>query len=296
MQQKTGVINKAISGFYYVACDNEIVECKARGVFRNKNTTPLVGDKVSIEIDDNNKGVVTKVFERKNDFVRPPIANIDKLFIVASVVDPVPNLLVIDKLITICEYKNVEPIIVVTKKDLNDTTFLNEIYKSSGFKVVTLSNLEDIDFSEVKEHLKDSISVFVGNTGVGKSSLLNNVYPELQLETAHTSKKLGRGRHTTRHVELFYIDEINGYVADTPGFGSMDIAKYEIIMKDKLQYCFREFEPYLDKCKFTGCSHTVEKGCAVLAALKENKIRKERFDSYVELYNQAKQIKEWELK
>ncbi len=296
MQQKTGVINKAISGFYYVACETEVYECRARGVFRNDKTTPLVGDKVLFELDDDNRGVVTEVLERKNEFTRPPIANIDKLFIITSILEPAPSLIVIDKLITICEYKDIEPIIVVTKTDLKDACELKQIYETSGFKVITLSNLQNDNFEEVRNCLKDSISAFAGNTGVGKSSLINNIYPILDLETAHISKKLGRGRHTTRHVELYYIKELNGYVADTPGFGSMDMAKYEIIMKDKLQYCFREFAPYLNKCKFTGCSHTVEKGCAVLKALHEGTICKERFNSYVELYNDAKQIKEWEQK
>ena len=296
LQQKTGVINKAISGFYYVACDTEVYECKARGIFRNENTTPLVGDKVNFDLEDNNKGIVTEVLQRKNEFRRPPIANIDKLFIVTSIVEPAPSLIVIDKLITICEYKDIEPIIVITKTDLKDATELKKIYEASGFKVVTLSNLESNNFDQVKEHLRDSISAFAGNTGVGKSSLINNIYPKLALETAHISKKLGRGRHTTRHVELYYIKELNGYVADTPGFGSMDMAKYEIIMKDKLQYCFREFAPYLNQCKFTGCSHTVEKGCAILDALRDGKIIQQRFNSYVELYNDAKQIKEWEQK
>lgn len=296
LQQKTGVINKAISGFYYVACDMDVYECKARGIFRNDNTTPLVGDKVVFEIDDDNRGIVTEVLKRKNEFTRPPIANIDKLFIVTSILEPAPSLIVIDKLITICEYKDIVPIIVITKTDLKDASELKKIYEGAGFQVITLSNLENDTFDEVKNYLRDSISAFAGNTGVGKSSLINNIYPTLELETAHISKKLGRGRHTTRHVELYYIKELNGYVADTPGFGSMDMAKYEIIMKDKLQYCFREFEPYLNRCKFTGCSHTVEKGCAVLEALNHGKIAKERFDSYVELYNDAKQIKEWEQK
>lgn len=296
MQQKTGVINKAISGFYYVSSDGQLYECKARGIFRNENTTPLVGDRVNFEIDSDNRGIVNEVLERKNEFTRPPIANIDKLFIVTSILEPAPSLIVIDKLITICEYKDIEPIIVITKTDLKDGESLKQIYERSGFSVITLSNLEAGSFDGVKDYLRDSISAFAGNTGVGKSSLINNICPMLALETAHISKKLGRGRHTTRHVELYYIKELNGYVADTPGFGSMDMAKYEIIMKDKLQYCFREFEPYLNKCKFTGCSHTVEKGCEVLAALANGKIQQERFDSYVALYDDAKQMKEWEQK
>lgn len=293
--QKAGIINKAISGFYYVQSEGKLYECKAKGVFRNENTTPLVGDRVDFELDENNRGIVTKVLERKNEFTRPPIANIDKLFIITSILEPAPSLIVIDKLITICEYKDIEPIIVITKIDLGDFAKLKEIYTAAGFTVCALNNLAQNEFSEIKEHLRDCISAFAGNTGVGKSSLINNIYPELDLETAHISKKLGRGRHTTRHVELYYIAEINAHVADTPGFGSMDMAKYEIIMKDKLQYCFREFEPFLNQCKFTGCSHTSEKGCKILEAVKSGEISGERFASYLELYNDAKQIKEWEL-
>lgn len=291
-----GLIQKAISGFYYVTKNNQCYECKARGVFRNIEQSPLVGDKVTIEVDNNNKGIITKVNDRKNQFLRPPIANLDKLFIVTSTCDPSPSLQVIDKLIAVCEYKEIEPIVIITKTDLKQSDDLCYIYQKSGFKVICISNIENSDFSEIKVELKNCISAFAGNTGVGKSSLLNNIYPELELETSHISKKLGRGRHTTRHVELFYLSDIDGYVADTPGFGSIETMRYDIILKDQLQYCFREFEPYLNKCKFTGCSHTVEKGCAVLEALNNGDIIKSRFESYVNMYREAKNIKEWEQK
>lgn len=297
MIKKEGLIKKAISGFYYVISDGELYECKARGVFRNENESPLVGDRVEIEIDETGKGVVTKIGERKNEFRRPPIANIDKLFIVASVRDPRPSLIVIDKLIAVCEYKDIEPIIVITKTDLGEADELMRIYKKAGFKTIPVCNMdEDSDLSEIKAEIKGSVCAFAGNTGVGKSSLINRICPKLSLDTSHISKKLGRGRHTTRHVELFFSNELSGFVADTPGFGSMDMAQYEIIRKDKLELVFREFEPYLNKCKFTGCSHTIEKGCAVIEALNNGEISKERHESYVALYNEAKQIKEWELK
>ncbi|WMJ22384.1 ribosome small subunit-dependent GTPase A [Paludicola sp. MB14-C6] len=296
MINKHGLITKAIAGFYYVAADNKCYECKARGVFRNQNQSPMVGDYVDIEIDENNKGVVVSVDERKNSFLRPPLANLDKLFIVVSTCNPTPSFLVIDKLIAVCEYKEIEPIIIITKTDLKEADELVSIYRNAGFQVIALSNEEAIHFDEVKSYLQDSISAFIGNTGVGKSSLLNNIFPELKLETSHISKKLGRGRHTTRHVELFAIEGLNGYVADTPGFGSMEITRYDIIFKDQLQYCFREFEPYLQKCKFTGCSHTSEKGCEVLKALENGEIERTRFESYVAMYEDAKNLKEWELK
>lgn len=289
-----GLIKKAIAGFYYVNVDNHCYECKARGVFRNRDQSPLVGDSVVIEIDENEKGVITEVKKRKNEFLRPPIANLDKLFIVTSTCDPSPSLLVIDKLIAVSEYKEIEPIIVITKTDLRESEDLYQIYHNSGFKVIALSNMQSDDFGEVKSELSGCISAFTGNTGVGKSSLMNNLFPSLELETSDISKKLGRGKHTTRHVELYALDGVDGYVADTPGFGSMETMRYDVIYKDQLQYCFREFEPYLNKCKFTGCSHTVEKGCAVLDALSDGKIEQTRFDSYVTMYEEAKQIKEWE--
>ncbi len=293
---ENGLIIKAISGFYYVVANEKCYECRARGVFRNNDQSPLVGDRVTIEVDDNEKGTVTSIKERKNSFMRPPIANLDKLFIVASTCEPTPSLLIIDKLIAVCEYKDIEPVIVITKTDLKEGNELHQIYENSGFTVVSLSNIENGNFDDVKAQLHDSISAFAGNTGVGKSSLLNNIYPKLELETSHISKKLGRGRHTTRQVELFHLDNYDGYVADTPGFGSMEIGLYDIIYKDKLQYCFREFEPYLNTCKFTGCSHTVEKGCEVLKALEDGLIEKTRFESYVTMYNDAKNLKEWEQK
>ena len=289
------MIQKAISGFYYCASGGTVTACKARGVFRNENITPLVGDRGVFEGEEDGSGFVTELLPRKNEFTRPPIANLDRLLIVTSVVDPVPSPLVIDKLITVCEYKEIEPILVITKTDLGDPAELEKTYRGAGFHVAALSNLSG-DYSEVRALLRDGISAFAGNTGVGKSSLLNNLCPELGLETGQTSRKLGRGRHTTRHVELYKLPGIDGWVADTPGFGSMDMARYELIRKEQLQYCFREFGPYLGACRFTGCSHTSEKGCAVIEALNGGEIARSRFESYRALYEDARQIKEWEQK
>jgi ribosome biogenesis GTPase len=291
-----GIITKAIAGFYYVISGGVCYECKARGVFRNQNRSPMVGDIVDIEVDDTGTGVVVNVHERKNSFLRPPLANLDKLFIVVSTCNPSPSLLVIDKLIAVCEYKEIEPVIIITKTDLKEADELVAIYKNAGFCVIALSNCQNKNFEQVKSCLKGTVSAFIGNTGVGKSSLLNNLFPNLCLQTSQISKKLGRGRHTTRHVELFPIEELDAYVADTPGFGSMEITRYDVILKDQLQYCFREFAPYLNQCKFTGCSHTSEKGCAVLQALHNHEIEQTRFESYVAMYEDAKNIKEWELK
>lgn len=292
----TGLIVKALGGFYYIETPTGIIECRARGVFRKNETPPLVGDRVAIEMTLEDKGTVTEIFERKNEVLRPPMANLDKLFIVTSICDPVPNTLVTDKFIAMSENKNIEPVIVITKSDLKDTTELERVYKHAGFDVLAVDNNQTDFVDKAKELLKDSICAFTGNTGVGKSSFLNALYPEFQIQTAEISQKLGRGRHTTRHVELYKLDDINAYVADTPGFSSMDLMRYDIIFKEDLQYCFREFEPYRMNCKFTGCSHTVEKGCAVLAALNEGKIEPSRHQSYIEMYNLAKNIKEWEVK
>ncbi|MEG0895660.1 MAG: ribosome small subunit-dependent GTPase A [Oscillospiraceae bacterium] len=278
-----GLIIKAISGDYFIKSQDKIYECKAKGVFRYKDISPLVGDIVDFE--DN---VITNISKRKNSFLRPPLANLDKLFIIISTCQPSPNYFVIDKLLAVCEYKEIIPILIVTKTDIEENNQVFNIYKNSGFKV-----LYNNEIDLIKPELSNCISAFIGNTGVGKSTLLNNLFPDLQLETSQISKKLGRGKHTTRHIQLFPID--NGYVADTPGFGTLDVMQYDIILKDQLQYCFHDFSNYIDKCTFTGCSHTCEKGCCVIKALEEGKIEKSRFESYVELYNQAKNIKEWEI-
>ncbi|MGN0458305.1 MAG: ribosome small subunit-dependent GTPase A [Eubacterium sp.] len=290
-----GKIIKAISGFYYVDTGNEVVTCRARGKFRNNNLTPLVGDDVEFTVGDNNEASVEKVLERKNELVRPPLANLDNLFIIASVVDPKINTLIIDRLIAIAEYKGIEPILVITKVDLDDNYYeYKSIYENAGFKVIVCDNTTGSGSQEVLELMKGKISAFTGNTGVGKSTLLNNIFPSLNLQTGETSKKLGRGKHTTRHSELFMVE--GGYIADTPGFSSLDFEKCESISKDELPYCFREFEEYLGTCKFSTCSHTTDKGCGILQAVEDGKISKTRHDSYVSMYNDVKNIKEWELK
>ena len=292
----TGLIVKAISGFYYCSSEGQIYECRGRGSFRNDEIIPLVGDHV--EFDPSAAGgFVTKILPRKNEFTRPPMANLDRLFIVASVKKPFPNPLVIDKLTAVCEHKGIEPVIVITKTDLGETGELETIYRKAGYPVLALDNREadKAELYKIKDLTRGKISAFCGNTGVGKSSLLNNLFPSLNLQTGDISRKLGRGRHTTRTVELYPVGEPGTYVADTPGFGTMDLQQYGTIRKDELADCFPEFVPFLGKCRFTGCSHTSEKGCAVLEGLREGAIAASRFESYCALYNQAKQIKEWEI-
>ncbi len=291
-----GRIIKGIGGFYYVEAADTVYECKARGAFRKKKITPLVGDLVTITLNDNAENTIDDIKERKNSMVRPPLANLDQLFIVSSLVDPAINTFVLDRLIAIAEFKNIEPVIVLTKCDL-DNSFkkYTDIYSTAGFKTIICDNTAGTGADEIRNMLSDKVSAFTGNTGVGKSTLLNVVDSSLSLETGTTSRKLGRGKHTTRHCELFKV--AGGYIADTPGFSSVDFERCERILKADLPYCFREFAPYLSECKFqTNCSHINDKGCAVVEAVKAGDISKSRHDSYVQLYNEVKDIKEWELK
>ncbi len=289
-----GIIVKALSGFYYVSTDNAVIECHARGLFRKNSDSPLVGDSVNIEILADGTGVVKEILPRKNFLIRPPIANVDKIFIVSSYTTPAPNTLVIDSMTAIAEDKGITPIIVFNKCDMGNFDDIASVYRNSGFTVFVVSAAEGIGMDELKAELSDSVSVFAGNTGVGKSSILNAVFSDLSLKTGEVSEKLGRGRHTTRHVELYPV--AGGYVADTPGFSSLDIEESELIYKENLQFAFKEFEQYIGECKFTSCTHTGEKGCAVLAALERGDIAQSRYESYKHLYTELSKYKEWEIK
>ncbi len=286
-----GIITKGIGGFYYVEVANAIYECKARGVFRKNKTTPHVGDYVEISVNENAENTIDAILERKNSLIRPPVSNIDNLLIVVSTIEPKPNFFVIDKLIAIAEHKGIEPYIIISKTDLSSYDEIFENYKESGVSVIALNNSEALD--KVKEIMKDKISAFTGNSGVGKTTLLNKIDNTLNLSTGAISDKLGRGRHTTRQAQLFRV--CDGYVIDTPGFSSLDFEKVEIIKKDELAYCFREFKEYLGTCKFTSCAHVNDKGCSICQAVKDGKISVSRHNSYIQMYNQAKEIKEWEL-
>lgn len=289
-----GRIVKALGGFYYLDTPEGLLECRARGVFRKENITPYVGDLAEAELTQDGKGYVVGIRERKNFLIRPPVANIDTLVMVVSTVDPAPNLFVIDKMLAVAEYKEIEPVIAVTKSDLRRGTELLELYRRAGFRCYELSS-ETGEGTEALQELftEGRLVVFSGNTGAGKSSLLNALDPRLGLATGDVSQKLGRGRHTTRHVELFRIGD--GFVADTPGFSSVELEKFAVIRKEQLQYCFREFAPCLGECRFTDCSHTTEKGCAVLRAVEEGTISPSRHESYCALYEDAKKINDWEL-
>lgn len=289
-----GIIIKGIGGFYYVEASGEIFECKARGVFRKSGIKPLAGDFVKISINENAENTIDEICERKSVLVRPPVANVDRLFIVSSVCEPKPVLLIIDRLTALAVNQGIEPVVVFTKNDLENADEYVEIYKKAGIKAFAVSCVTGEGVEGVKAELEGHISAFCGNSGVGKSSLLNAIDPELALKTGEISDKLGRGRHTTRHSELFKVD--GGYVADTPGFSSFETDETVLILKDDLPYAFKEFEPYLGQCKFTSCLHVKDKGCRVIQAVEEGDIPVSRHESYCSMMEQAKAVKEWELK
>ena len=289
-----GIILKGIGGFYYVEAANTIYECKARGIFRKKNNSPLPGDNVRISIPSEGFPAIEEIYPRRNSLKRPPLANIDTLVIVCSTVDPTPNTIVIDKMTAAAVDNDIEPVIVISKSDLKSGTELADIYRKSGFRVFEYSSNDINSALEIRPIFKDKITAFAGNSGVGKSTLLNTLYPQLSLDTGEISEKLGRGRHTTRTVELYKLD--GGYIADTPGFSTVDIERFNMIEKDNIQYCFPEFKDYLTMCKFTSCSHTCEKGCCIIDAVNRGEIPESRHKSYVAMYNEVKDIKKWQLK
>ncbi|MBR6696206.1 MAG: ribosome small subunit-dependent GTPase A [Oscillospiraceae bacterium] len=290
LDKNTGIIIKAVGGLYFVKTPEGIFECKARGIFRNKGISPSAGDEVILE--DNI--VISEILPRKNFIIRPPLANLDIMVFVVSTCEPSPNFEIIDKFIAVCEYKNIEPVIAITKIDLSEGDYIRSIYEKVGIKVLTIDYSKENSCDELKSLLSGKLSAFTGNSGAGKSTLLNHIDNSLSLDTGEISKKLGRGRHTTRQVELFSL-EGGGFVADTPGFSTFDTNRYDIIKCDELSSCFIEFENYSDKCRFKDCAHIGEKGCAVKDAVESGDISETRYQSYVSMYNNAKQIKDWEL-
>ena len=286
-----GIIMHAISGFYYVEAAGFVYECKAKGAFRKEKKSPLVGDRVVIETDGET-GFITRIEERKNFLVRPPVANIDTLFIVVSADRPRPNAYVIDKLAAFAVYHNIRPVMVFSKTDLADISDLAEIYKNAGFPVLCCSAVTGEGMEVLQEEMGEGVSVFTGNSGVGKSSILNYLLPGLSLETNEISDKLGRGRHTTRSVQLYHSR--NGLIADTPGFSSLDFEETgERMPKEELAACFPEFRPYIGACRFyPSCSHTVDKGCAVTQAVSAGEISEQRHRNYCRMYEELKNMKE----
>lgn len=290
----TGRILRSLSGFYDVQTENGLITCRGRGHLRRGAESPLTGDQVEISVD-RGKGMVEKILPRKNAFVRPAVANVDILVVFAANVNPVTEPFLIDRVAAIAGDQGVEVCVCVNKCDLDPGLNLANIYRSAGFTVIQTSAETGEGVEQLRSLLQGKLAAFTGNSGVGKSSVLNRLSPELALATGEVSEKLGRGRHTTRHVELYQLDE-DTYVADTPGFSSFDTDQMEVILKENLQYSFPDFEPYLGECQFRDCTHRKEPGCAVRAALDEGKIQPTRYDSYLRLYEKASQIKLWELK
>ena len=291
-QKREGTILKALSGFYYVQCGEELITTRARGKFRYKKITPLVGDRVAITVQDDGSGSLDEILPRRNFFQRPAVANIDLMVIICSGAIPVTDPFLVDRITALAESKNCEPIICINKWDLVQAEELFEIYTAAGFHTIKVSAETGLGIEELRGLLAGKVSAFTGNSGVGKSSILNALQPDFGIAPGEISEKLGRGRHTTRHVELFEVS--GGLIADTPGFSPFDTDRGEIREKEVLQHTFREFKPYLDQCRFIGCAHVKEKGCAVLAALKAGDIQPSRHRSYVRLYELAKENKPWE--
>ena len=283
-----GIILDCLGGSYSVKTDEGIINCKARGVFRKDGISPCAGD---ICVIDGN--VVEKILPRKNHILRPPLANIDTMIFVVSTCEPSPDTALLDGFIAVCVYKGISPAVALTKNDLSTNTFIPEVY-SKICPVIICDYTDESTLDPIKELIRGKVCAFTGNTGVGKSTLLNHIAPELEVETSEISRKLGRGRHTTRVSRLYSI--FDGYIADTPGFATFDFTQYANITAPELAGCFTEFDDYIGKCRFSDCSHTRETGCAVIDAVNSGDIASSRHENYVKMYDTAKSIKHWQRK
>jgi len=297
LQFEPGRIIKGLGGLYEVRTDSGTsVMCQARGLFRHDNTTVNVGDYVTILVEPDGSASIKSITERKNLLIRPPLANLDVMFVVIAAAFPDPILSVSDKLIAITEHNEIESVIVITKADIKSPDYLAGIYKKAGFKVfIGTEHLQNF----IKSYCGDKTAAFAGASGVGKSTLMNKLFPNVNLDTNEMSHKTGRGKHTTRHVQLYPLaellsdDNLTGYLADTPGFSLLDFTRFNFFFKEDLPFTFREFEPYLTKCKYTKCTHTKEDGCKIIEAVKDGLIPRERHESYVNIYNDIKDKREW---
>lgn len=289
-----GIILKGIGGFYYVDTPQGVIECKARGKFRKTVGKPIVGDHVTLEIQpEDGTGYLITIAPRRNALVRPAVANLDLVVVVASCAPPRTDPFLIDKVFAIAAHKELETLLVLNKTDLDDGSALVEIYEKAGIDTISVSAKTGDGLSALQERLQGKISAFAGNSGVGKSSLLNQLDCDREAEVGDISVRIGRGRHTTRHVELMPLST-GGYIADTPGFSSFETEQMDLVLAQDLQYAFPEFVPLIGCCKFTGCAHVCEKGCAIIEAVKSGKISSSRHESYKKLYENVKDIKQWE--
>lgn len=290
-----GVISKALSGFYYVSYEGGLLECKARGRFRLDGTSPLVGDRVQCSLVQHGKGRIDKVEPRRNWFIRPAVANIDAMVFVAANTNPVTDPFLVDRVSVIAADADCQLILCINKADIDPGDQLYSTFTAAGFPVVRTSAETGQGMEELRAAIDGKICAFTGNSGVGKSSILNKLLPGAAIPTGEVSEKLGRGKHTTRHVELYSLGG-GTYVADTPGFASFDVEMMNPIPKEQLQYDFIDFEPYLGRCRFNDCAHLKEPGCAVTQALDQGKLMPSRYRSYVRLYELSAQHKSWEIK
>lgn len=281
----SGIIVKGISGFWYVDSEKGYFECRARGSFRNDNIKPLVGDKVLISADiKSEKGTVEKILPRKNVLLRPPVANVTQMAVVLAAANPKPNLYLTDKVLASAKLADANALICVNKTDIENADEICAIYKNAGYTVIPMSAKNDENIDTLREYLKKNVTVFAGNSGVGKSSILNRITGLDQFETGEVSKRVERGRHITRHSELVKIDDMT-YIIDTPGFGNLDMS---LLNPENCASLFIEFEQYIGKCRFLDCNHTVEPGCAVLKALENGEIEPSRHNSYLKLIEELK--------
>lgn len=290
-----GRIQKALSGFYYVDTGAEVLTCRARGKFRKEGLSPLVGDRVTVRELGNGEGFVESILPRKNAFERPAVANIDQLVVIGSTATPKTDLFLIDRIAAIAALKGCEVVVLLNKCDLDPAEELYRIYTAAGFPTLRISAETGEGLEELKPLIAGKLSAFTGNSGVGKSSILNALDPAFQLKTGEISTALGRGRHTTRHVELFRLS-CGAEIMDSPGFSSFETEELNLELKHRLPETFREFAPYLGECQFLDCSHTKEKGCAVREALEAGKIQPSRYQSYLRLFEELKPLREWQEK
>lgn len=283
-----GKILKSVGGFYTAETPEGILVCTARGLFRLKNVSPMAGDNIEITKEENNEPVITEILQRKNFLVRPPLANLDTVLLIVSTCEPKPSALVTDKLIAILESKDIIPALVFTKKDKYICAEFAQVYEKLGLPVFFTDNTSGEGSEQIKQYICGKTSALIGNSGVGKTSLMNYIIPELGAETNIISKKLGRGKHTTRQVELYNLG--NGtYIADTPGFSTVEAKYYGVLEKEEIAHYFREFKEFENKCLFSDCAHLKEKGCAITQAVSDGVISQSRYASYEKMYDDAKQ-------
>lgn len=299
-EEKKGIIVKSTGGLYTVALDDgTLEECRAKGAFRHNRITPLAGDRVTIEASAEREGVITEIAERKNSLIRPAAANIDALCIVAAVTNPEPDLFILDKLTAVAAKNKIDVLFIINKVDISGSSELSEIYRNSGFEVLEISAINGEKYADsiarIRDYTRGKTSFFTGASGVGKSSVLNAAFPELMLETGEISKKIQRGKHTTRVTRLFN-PSVGTYVGDTPGFSMLDVAGFNMLDAEGLLSAFPDIEKFAHECKYKKCTHTCEDGCGVVEALRDGKIVASRHQSFVTLFNELKEIKPWENK